>query len=201
MKRTWRHFAPALAALTLALTLCPVSALAAEQNTGGSYQAAIYPAEVRESEENGVHRIEKVYILSVRDDPAAIPTADFEREGRSYTLPAALRLDKVVTGTYNFPGTYKIVYRVNNTGEYRTLADSLSTSRNYSLAASPTALGLGATSVSPRSCSSLVKSPEASVRWRPPCCIVPPSPVWPPAPASPTSPTWAGPTTECGSRA
>ena len=60
------------------------------------------------------------------------------------TLPAAVRLDKVVTGTYYFPGTYKIVYKVNNTGDYRTLADSLSTSRNYSLAASPTALGLGA---------------------------------------------------------
>ena len=60
------------------------------------------------------------------------------------TLPAAVRLDKVVTGTYNFPGTYKIVYKVNNTGDYRTLADSLSTSRNYSLAASPAALGLAA---------------------------------------------------------
>ncbi|MDE6280958.1 MAG: hypothetical protein K2M15_04070, partial [Oscillospiraceae bacterium] len=60
------------------------------------------------------------------------------------TLPAAVRLDKVVTGTYNFPGTYKIVYKVNNTGDYRTLADSLSTSRNYTLAASPTALGLAA---------------------------------------------------------
>ncbi len=60
------------------------------------------------------------------------------------TLPAAVRLDKVVTGTYNFPGTYKIVYKVNNTGDYRTLADSLSTSRNYTLAASPAALGLAA---------------------------------------------------------
>ena len=60
------------------------------------------------------------------------------------TLPAAVRLDKVVTGTYNFPGTYKIVYKVNNTGDYRTLADSLSTSQNYTLAASPTALGLAA---------------------------------------------------------
>ena len=58
------------------------------------------------------------------------------------TLPAAVRLDKVVTGTYNFPGTYKIVYKVNGTGDYRTLADSLSTSRNYTFAASPAALGL-----------------------------------------------------------
>lgn len=57
------------------------------------------------------------------------------------TLPAQVRLEKVVTGTYNFPGTYKIVYRVNG-GDYRTLADNLSTSKNYMLAASSVALGL-----------------------------------------------------------
>ena len=57
------------------------------------------------------------------------------------TLPAEVRLDTVVTGTYNFPGTYKITYSVNG-GEYRTLADNLSTSKNYTLAASATALGL-----------------------------------------------------------
>ena len=57
------------------------------------------------------------------------------------TLPAEVRLDTVVTGTYNFPGTYKITYRVNGS-EYRTLADNLSTSKNYTLAASATALGL-----------------------------------------------------------
>ena len=57
-------------------------------------------------------------------------------------LPAAVKLDKIVTGTYNFPGTYKIVYKVNNTGDYLTLADNLSTSKNYTLAASPVALGL-----------------------------------------------------------
>ena len=44
------------------------------------------------------------------------------------TLPAQVRLEKVVTGTYNFPGTYKIVYRVNG-GDYRTLADNLSPAR------------------------------------------------------------------------
>ena len=59
------------------------------------------------------------------------------------TLPAQVRLDTVVTGTYNFPGTYKITYRVNG-GEYRTLADNLSTAQNYTLAASPAALGLAA---------------------------------------------------------
>ena len=59
------------------------------------------------------------------------------------TIPAQVRLEKVVTGTYNFPGTYKIVYRVNG-GDYRTLADNLSTGKNYTLAASPVALGLAA---------------------------------------------------------
>lgn len=57
------------------------------------------------------------------------------------TLPAQVRLETVVTGTWNFPGTYKIVYRVNG-GDYRTLADNLSTSKNYTLAASAAALGL-----------------------------------------------------------
>jgi hypothetical protein len=86
----------------LALTLCPASALATEQDTGGGNQApaaVAYPAEVRESEENGVHRIEKVYVLSVRDDPAAIPTADFEREGRSYTLLDVIKNDQTETDT------------------------------------------------------------------------------------------------------
>ena len=57
------------------------------------------------------------------------------------TIPAQVRLNQVVTGTYNFPGTYKIVYRVNG-GEYLTLADNLSTARNYTLDASAVALGL-----------------------------------------------------------
>ncbi len=59
------------------------------------------------------------------------------------TLPTQVRLNTIVTGTYNFPGVYKITYRVNG-GEYRTLADNLSTSRNYTLQASPAALGLAA---------------------------------------------------------
>lgn len=58
------------------------------------------------------------------------------------SLPAQVRLETVVTGTWNFPGVYKIVYKVNGTGDYRTLVDNLSTSQNYTLAASSTALGL-----------------------------------------------------------
>lgn len=60
------------------------------------------------------------------------------------TLPAQVRLEQMVTGTYNFPGTYKIVYKVNGIGDYRALADNLSTCQTYTLAASPAALGLAA---------------------------------------------------------
>ena len=60
------------------------------------------------------------------------------------TLPTqAVRLDKIVTGTYNVPGNYKIVYQTNlSNGAWRTLADNLSTQQNYVLDASPVALGL-----------------------------------------------------------
>ncbi len=58
------------------------------------------------------------------------------------TLPAAVTLNKVVTGSYNRPGNYKIVYKVNGVGDYRTLADNLSTAKVYTLDAGPAALGL-----------------------------------------------------------
>lgn len=107
MKRTWRRLAPALAALVLTLALCP-AALAAGPESEPEAQivptaapapapSAVYPAEVRETEENGVHRIEKVYYLTRRDDPAAIPTGDFEREGRTYTLLDVLKNDQSET--------------------------------------------------------------------------------------------------------
>ena len=61
------------------------------------------------------------------------------------TLPtAAVRLDKIVTGTYNVQGNYKIVYKTNYSQDYRTLADNLSTMQSYVLDASPAALNLGA---------------------------------------------------------
>ena len=62
------------------------------------------------------------------------------------TLPVkAVRLEKIYTGTWNTPGNYKIVYKTNLSGDnWRTLADNLSTSKNYVLDASPAALGLAA---------------------------------------------------------
>ena len=60
------------------------------------------------------------------------------------TLPVkAVRLQTIYTGTWNTPGNYKIVYRTNlSGGTWRTLADNLSTSKNYVLDASPAALEL-----------------------------------------------------------
>lgn len=59
------------------------------------------------------------------------------------TLPTgAVRLDKIVTGTWNAAGNYNIVYKTNYSTEYKLLADSLSTAKNYVLDASPAALGL-----------------------------------------------------------
>ena len=62
------------------------------------------------------------------------------------TLPVkAVRLEKIYTGTWNTPGNYKIVYKTNLSGDtWRTLADNLSTAKNYVLDASPAALGLAA---------------------------------------------------------
>lgn len=64
------------------------------------------------------------------------------------TLPTqAVRLDKLVTGTYNVPGNYKVVYKTNLNPNYRTMYDNLSPQQNYVLDASPAALGLASNEV------------------------------------------------------
>ena len=99
--------------LCMALTLCSMSgaALAAEPIEDAKTVSAListadtlpgtaaYPAEVRSSESGGVYRLEKVYYLTAKDDPANIPTADFEREGRTYTLLDLLKNDRTETDT------------------------------------------------------------------------------------------------------
>ena len=57
-------------------------------------------------------------------------------------LPAQVTLSKIVTGSYNQPLSYKVVYKTNLSGDYRTLADNLSTSKVYVLDARPAVLGL-----------------------------------------------------------
>ena len=59
-------------------------------------------------------------------------------------LPVQVTLSKIVTGSYNQPLSYKVVYKTNLSGDYRTLADNLSTSKVYVLDARPAVLGLAA---------------------------------------------------------
>ncbi len=106
MKKHHRLFSLA-SALLLALAALPCTALAAETEgtepaQGAPPSAVLYPAEVRTSEENGMIRLEKVYYLSTRDDPSAIPTGDFDREGRHYTLLDVLKNDLSETDSKDY---------------------------------------------------------------------------------------------------
>lgn len=76
---------------TLALCAAAVPALAAGQEQ--------YPIEVQEYMEGDNPRIKKVYQLSLNDDPAGIPTGDFERDGRLYFLLDMTRKDEVGVDT------------------------------------------------------------------------------------------------------
>lgn len=104
---------PAMAALLLTLSLCP-SAWAAGDEAAGSTEPdagqtvnaqqeppALYPVEVLEYTEgdSGEPRISKTYELSHTDDPARIPTEDFERSGRVYTLLDIIKEDQTETDT------------------------------------------------------------------------------------------------------
>ena len=59
------------------------------------------------------------------------------------TLPGQMTLNSIVTGTYNQQLSYKVVYKTNlSDSTYRTLADNLSTGKNYVLDARPAILKL-----------------------------------------------------------
>lgn len=113
MKYRHRIF-PAMAALIVALSLCPCSALAAGNGTADSGEPAggqtvnalpelpvLYPVEVQEYTAGDLDepRISKTYELSLTDDPALIPTEDFERSGRTYTLLDIIKEDQTETDT------------------------------------------------------------------------------------------------------
>lgn len=65
----------------------------------------IYPENVVEYMEGNYPRLKKVYILSVADEPASIPTADFERDGKTYTLLDMTRQDNTQTDTRDYTET------------------------------------------------------------------------------------------------
>jgi hypothetical protein len=108
--------------LVLVLAVFPGAALAAD--TEGAEPtpetpppATLYPAEVRTSEENGMIRLERIYYLSTRDDPAAIPTEDFDREGRHFTLLDVLKNDLSETDTKDYIETVTLESATKDMGE------------------------------------------------------------------------------------
>ena len=90
-----KRITPLLLAVLLACAMtCPALAAEAPENTAAPVRpAALYPTEVVETEAGGGRRLEKVYLLTAADNPANIPTDDFEREGYRYTLLDVTRQD------------------------------------------------------------------------------------------------------------
>lgn len=83
----------------LAALLCvTTSALAADS---GARSTQLYPVSVEEYTEGDFDelRIRKVYQLSLSDDPAGIPTEDFERNGHLFHLLDLIRKDEVGVDT------------------------------------------------------------------------------------------------------
>ena len=79
--------------LLAVLLTCPALAAEVPEGTAPVRPAALYPTEVVETETGGGRRLEKVYLLTAADNPANIPTDDFEREGYRYTLLDVTRQD------------------------------------------------------------------------------------------------------------
>ena len=93
-----KHLLTTLCALAL-VTTGSIPALAAEADTGES--ARYYPISVEEYtyEEQNEPRINKVYQLSLSDNPSGIPRSDFVRNGRLYYLLDMTRKDEVGVDT------------------------------------------------------------------------------------------------------
>ncbi len=89
-----KRITPLLLAVILACAMtCPALAAEAPEGTAPVRPAALYPTEIVETETGSGRRLEKVYLLTAADNPANIPTADFEREGYRYTLLDVTRQD------------------------------------------------------------------------------------------------------------
>ena len=88
-----------LCAAVLAISIAAPPALAA----GGPF----YPISVEEYTYGSFDelRINKVYQLSLSDDPSGIPTEDFERNGRRYFLLDMIREDEVGVDTQDYTDT------------------------------------------------------------------------------------------------
>ena len=67
----------------------------AEHGSPGFCGGSVYPSSVEEYTEGNAPRIKKIYQLSPEDDPAGIPSEDFERDGRLYYLMDIIRTDNM----------------------------------------------------------------------------------------------------------
>ena len=94
-----------LAVLTACALACP--ALAAEVPSPEATPSVLYPVEVLEDTEGdrAEPRISKTYELSPMDDPALIPTGDFERSGCLYTLLDIVKEDQTETDSKYYTET------------------------------------------------------------------------------------------------
>lgn len=78
-------------------------------------------------------------VSSVRNDSTTSLQSFYWRD----TLPTdAVRLTRLVTGTYSTTQTYKVTFTTNLNSQWRTAYDNLSTAKNYTLDMSSAALGL-----------------------------------------------------------
>ena len=93
-----KRIATLLCALSAVMVTATLPALAAEQH---------YPVSVEEYTYGPFDelRINKVYQLSLSDDPSGIPTEDFERNGRRYFLLDLIRQDEVGVDTQTYTET------------------------------------------------------------------------------------------------
>ena len=101
-----KRAAPLFLAVLIACALaCP--AMAAEAPAPSAGPAALYPVEVLEYTEGdrAEPRISKTYELSPMDDPALIPTGDFERSGCLYTLLDIVKEDQTETDSKYYTET------------------------------------------------------------------------------------------------
>lgn len=111
-----KKLAMLLCTATMVLSIAAPPALAA----GGTY----YPISVEEYTYGPLDepRIDKVYQLSLSDDPSGIPAEDFVRDGRRYHLLDMTRQDEVGVDTQSYTET---VTRDSDTGELSAVLQQL----------------------------------------------------------------------------
>ena len=119
-----------------------VPALAAGEETSTGQSVIFYPISVEEYtyDEAEEPRINKVYQLSLSDDPSGIPTEDFVRNGRQYYLLDMTRKNEVgvdtkphietVTQASSTDDMETILQQLSADG-YATKTQALSASRSY----------------------------------------------------------------------